>query len=141
MKAVNKSNNPVPSYATRGSSGLDLRAWLPKGSIVIKPGERKLISTGLQVDLMRGYELQIRSRGGLALDHGIVALSAGVDSDYKDEIKVLLFNYGDSDFTINNGDRIAQIVLVRVERLFFDEVPVIDRRDDRGGGFGHTGIN
>ncbi len=143
MKIVNKSNNPLPSYVSKGSSGLDIRAWLPDGSIIIKPGERALVRTGLQIDLIRGFELQIRSRSGLAINNGIIVLNGvgTIDSDFKDEIKVILYNAGTEDFTINSGDRIAQMVLIKVERLFFDEVEEIDRRDDRGGGFGHTGVN
>jgi dUTP pyrophosphatase len=143
MKIVNKSNNPLPSYSSKGSSGLDIRAWLPDGSIIIKPGERALVRTGLQIDLIRGFELQIRSRSGLAINNGIIVLNGvgTIDSDFKDEIKVILYNAGTEDFTINSGDRIAQMVLIKVERLFFDEVEEIDRRDDRGGGFGHTGVN
>lgn len=143
MKIVNKSNNPLPEYATRGSSGMDLRAWLPKEPITMKPGERALIPTGLFIDLIRGFELQIRPRSGLALNYGITVLNTPgtIDADYKDEIKVILINLGDKDFTVNSGDRIAQMVLAKTERLYLDEVSEIDRRDDRGGGFGHTGIN
>ena len=143
MKIVNKSNNPLPEYASRGSSGLDVRAWLPEGPIEIKPGDRVLIPTGLYIDLIRGFELQIRSRSGLALKHGIIVLNGigTIDSDFRDEIKVILYNAGTESFTINSGDRIAQMVLTKVERLFFDVVEELDKRDDRGGGFGHTGIN
>lgn len=143
MKIANKSNNPLPEYSTRGSSGMDIRAWLPEGPITMKPGERALIPTGLYIDLIRGFELQIRARSGLALKHGIAVLNGPgtVDSDFRDEIKVILINLGDKDFTVNSGDRIAQMVLAKTERLYLDEVSEIDRRDDRGGGFGHTGIN
>lgn len=143
MKVVNKSNNPLPAYETRGSSGLDVRAWLPEGPVTIKPGERVLIPTGLYFDLIRGFELQIRSRSGLALKHGIIVLNepATVDSDYNDEVKVILYNAGSEEYTVNSGDRIAQFVLAKVERLYLDVVQEIDRRNDRGGGFGHTGIN
>lgn len=143
MKIKNISNNPLPEYSTRGSSGLDIRAWLPEGPITLKPGERALIPTGLFIDLIRGFELQIRSRSGLALKHGVIVLNGvgTIDSDFKNEIGVILMNLGTEDFTINSGDRIAQMVLMKIERLFLDEVDEIDRRDDRGGGFGHTGIN
>lgn len=143
MKIKNISNNPLPEYATRGSSGMDLRAWLPDGPVTIKPGERVLIGTGLFIDLIRGFELQIRSRSGLALKHGIMVLNSPgtVDSDFRNEIKVILINHGTEDFTVNSGDRIAQMVLAKTERLYLDEVSEIDMRDDRGGGFGHTGIS
>lgn len=143
MKIKNISTNPLPEYASKGDSGMDIRAWLPDGSVVIKPGERVLIPTGLFIDLIRGFELQIRPRSGLALKYGITVLNAPgtIDANYRDEIKVILVNHGQEDFTVNNGDRIAQMVLAKVEKLFFDEVSEIDRRDDRGGGFGHTGIN
>ena len=143
MKIKNISNNPLPEYATRGSSGMDLRAWLPDGPITMKPGERVLIPTGLFIDLIRGFELQIRPRSGLALNYGITVLNTPgtIDSDYKNEIKVILINHGTEDFTVNSGDRIAQMVLAKIERLYLDVVDEIDRRDDRGGGFGHSGIN
>ena len=143
MKIKNISNNPLPEYSTRGSSGMDLRAWLPDGPITMKPGERALIPTGLFIDLIRGFELQIRPRSGLALNYGITVLNTPgtIDSDYKNEIKVILINHGTEDFTVNSGDRIAQMVLAKIERLYLDVVDEIDRRDDRGGGFGHTGIN
>ena len=143
MKIKNISNNPLPEYASRGSSGLDIRAWLPDGPITLKPGERALIPTGLFIDLIRGFELQIRPRSGLALNYGVTVLNTPgtIDSDFKNEIKVILINLGTEDFTVNSGDRIAQMVLAKVERLYLDVVDEIDRRDDRGGGFGHTGIN
>lgn len=143
MKIKNISNNPLPEYATRGSSGMDLRAWLPDGPVTIKPGERVLIGTGLFIDLIRGFELQIRPRSGLALNHGITVLNTPgtIDPGFKDEIKVILINHGTEDFTVNSGDRIAQMVLVKTEKLYLDLVDELDMRDDRGGGFGHTGIS
>lgn len=144
MKIVNKSNNPLPEYATKGSSGMDVRAWFEDGKpVTLKPGEWTVIPTGLYIDLIRGFELQIRARSGLALKHGIAILNGigTIDSDFRDEIKVILINLGKNDFIINSGDRIAQMVLAKTEKLFFDEVLEIDRRNDRGGGFGHTGIN
>lgn len=143
MKIKNISNNPLPEYATRGSSGMDLRAWLPDGPVTIKPGERALIGTGLFIDLIRGFELQIRPRSGLALNHGITVLNTPgtIDPGFKDEIKVILINHGMEDFTVNSGDRIAQMVLVKTEKLYLDLVDELDMRDDRGGGFGHTGIS
>lgn len=143
MKIKNISNNPLPEYATRGSSGMDLRAWLPDGPVTIKPGERVLIGTGLFIDLIRGFELQIRSRSGLALKHGIMVLNSPgtIDPGFRDEIKIILMNLGNEDFTVSNGDRVAQMVLVKTEKLYLDLVDELDMRDDRGGGFGHTGIS
>lgn len=143
MKIKNISNNPLPEYATKGSSGMDLRAWLPEGPVTIKPGERVLIGTGLFIDLIRGFELQIRSRSGLALKHGIIVLNSPgtIDPGYPDEIKIILMNLGNEDFTVNSGDRIAQMVLAKTEKLYLDLVDELDMRDDRGGGFGHTGIS
>lgn len=143
MKIKNISNNPLPEYATKGSAGMDLRAWLPDGPVTIKPGERVLIGTGLFIDLIRGFELQIRSRSGLALKHGIIVLNSPgtIDPGYPDEIKIILINLGNEDFTVNSGDRIAQMVLAKTEKLYPDLVDELDMRDDRGGGFGHTGIS
>lgn len=143
MKIKNISNNPLPEYATRGSSGMDLRAWLPDGPVTIKPGERVLIGTGLFIDLIRGFELQIRPRSGLALNYGITVLNTPgtIDPGFKDEIKIILINLGDKDFTVSSGDRVAQMVLVKTEKLYLDLVDELDMRDDRGGGFGHTGIS
>jgi dUTP pyrophosphatase len=143
MKIKNISNNPLPEYATKGSSGMDLRAWLPDGPVTIKPGERVLIGTGLFIDLIRGFELQIRPRSGLALNYGITVLNTPgtIDPGYKDEIKIILVNLGNEDFTVSSGDRVAQMVLVKTEKLYLDLVDELDMRDDRGGGFGHTGIS
>jgi dUTP pyrophosphatase len=140
VNIINRSANPMPEYATPGSSGFDLRAWL-ETSVVLQPLERKLISTGLFMELPAGYEAQIRPRSGLAFKQGITCLNTPgtVDSDYRGEIKVLLVNLSDSPQEIQNGERIAQMVIMRVERA---EISAVDELGDtlRGeGGFGHTG--
>jgi dUTP pyrophosphatase len=141
IKVVNKSNNPLPSYSTVSSSGMDLRASLSQ-SINIAPGERALVPTGIYIQLPEGYEAQVRPRSGLALKHGITVLNSPgtVDADYRGEIKVLLINLGNSMFTVNGGDRIAQIVFAKYEKGEFVEVDCLDETERGGGSFGHTGV-
>lgn len=141
IKVVNKSNNPLPSYSTVSSSGMDLRASLSQ-SINIAPGERALVPTGIYIQLPEGYEAQVRPRSGLALKHGITVLNSPgtVDADYRGEIKVLLVNLGNSIFTVNGGDRIAQIVFAKYEKGEFVEVDCLDETERADGSFGHTGV-
>lgn len=138
----NKSSNSLPVYATIGSSGLDLRAFLNK-SIVLKPLERYAVPTGLYISIPQGYEAQVRPRSGLAINYGITVLNAPgtIDSDYRGEIKVILINLSDNDFTINNGDKIAQIVFSKYEKIELQLVDELDQTTRNSGGFGHTGIN
>lgn len=129
-------------YATAQSSGMDLRAYLPDGEVVLHPGERKLIPTGIYVQLPENFEMQIRPRSGLALKHGITVLNAPgtVDADYRGEIGVVLINFGNEDFVINDGERIAQGVLsqfVKVVPIYTDK---LDESERGNGGFGHTGV-
>jgi len=133
---------PLPAYASEGSSGLDLRAAVKK-PVVLKPGERKLIPTGLAVSVPAGYEAQIRPRSGLALHHGIGIVNAPgtIDSDYRGEIGIILINWGSEAFTIERGDRIAQMVVAKVCRVNLLEVDDLDFTRRAGGGFGHTGIS
>ncbi|QAT61661.1 dUTP diphosphatase [Acidilutibacter cellobiosedens] len=140
VKIVNKSTLPIPEYKTQNSSGVDLYANI-EGEIVIKPLERKLIPTGIYVEIPEGYEGQIRARSGLALNHGITLTNGigTVDSDYRGEIKVLLINLGKENYTIKRGDRIAQLVLIKYEKILFEEVEEIDETYRGTGGFGHTG--
>ena len=133
----------LPEYATEGAAGMDLRAHLPGGkTIVLEPGERALVPTGLRVELPIGFEAQVRARSGLAVKHGI-GLTNGVgtiDSDYRGEIGVSLINHGQERFTINDGDRIAQLVVARYVKA---ELCRVDTLEDTGrgeGGFGHTGV-
>lgn len=141
IKVQNCSKNDLPTYATHGSSGFDLRADVPRVT-VLPPGERAVIPTGLHFEIPEGYELQVRSRSGLAVKNGIFVLNSPgtVDSDYRDEVCVILCNLGDQNFEIKPGDRIAQGVIVGVEKASLIEVSEVSREEDRGGGFGSTGI-
>ena len=141
VKIVNKSGNRLPEYATDFSAGMDLRAYLEK-EIVMKPLERVLVPTGLYIELPAGYEAQIRPRSGLALQKGITVLNTPgtVDSDYRGEIKVLLINLSDKEVIINNGDRIAQMIISKVEKVEWIETESLNPSCRNEGGFGHTGI-
>lgn len=138
---INKSNNELPSYARVGDAGMDIRAYLeaPK---TLRPMERALIPTGLFLELPDGYEVQVRPRSGLALKHGITVLNTPgtIDSKYRGEIGVILMNLSDEPFTIYPGDRIAQMVFKKVEKAILYQVNKLDEANDRGGGFGHSGI-
>jgi dUTP pyrophosphatase len=141
IKLVNKSHHPLPQYETQASAGVDLRAYVPN-PIVLKPMERALIPTGLYIELPLGVEAQVRSRSGLALKKGISVLNAPgtVDADYRGEIGVILINLSQEDFTVNDGDRIAQLVLARHERATFELVESLSETQRGTGGFGSTGI-
>ena len=141
IKLVNKSHHPLPQYETQASAGVDLRAFVPN-PIVLKPMERALIPTGLYLELPIGVEAQVRSRSGLALKKGISVLNAPgtVDADYRGEVGVILINLSQEDFTINDGDRIAQLVLARHERATFELVETLSETQRGAGGFGSTGI-
>lgn len=131
----------LPVYKTDGSSGADVCAFLPE-PVTLEKGSRALIPTGLRFDIPKTYEIQVRPRSGLALRNGITVLNAPgtIDSDYRGELKVILANFGDGDFTINNGDRIAQIVLCRVDRAGFVPSRSISETARGAGGFGSTGV-
>lgn len=141
VKIVNKSKNELPSYETKGSSGMDIRANLEE-NIVIKPMERKLVPTGIYVEIPEGYEIQVRARSGLALKHGISLVNGigTIDSDYRGEIGIILINLGNEEFIINNGDRIAQLVVIKYERIEFKEVKELTDTARDSGGFGSSGI-
>ncbi len=141
IKVLNTSANEVPAYATEGSSGMDLRAFL-SSPVVLKPMERQLIPTGLFIEIPLGYEAQIRPRSGLALKQGITCLNTPgtIDSDYRGELKVLLVNLGSEEQTITNNDRIAQMVICRVEKAALLLVQQLEDTERGSGGFGHTGI-
>jgi dUTP pyrophosphatase len=138
---INLSSNPLPTYATLGSAGMDIRAFLSE-PITLAPLERKLIPTGLFVQLPENFEIQIRPRSGLALNHGITCLNTPgtIDSDYRGEIKVLLINLSNEHQTISNNDRIAQMILSKTEKAIFNLVEKIDETKRGEGGFGHTGV-
>ena len=140
IKVVNKGHQPLPEYATPQSAGMDLRANI-EAPITLKPMERRLIPTGLYIALPVGYEAQIRPRSGLALKHGITVLNTPgtIDADYRGELMVLLVNFSDSDFIINDGERIAQMVIARHEQGIFEVVETLDDTERGTGGYGHTG--
>ena len=141
IKVVNKGHQPLPKYATPQSAGMDLRANI-EAPITLKPMERRLIPTGLYIALPIGYEVQIRPRSGLALKHGITVLNTPgtIDADYRGELMVLLVNFSDSDFIINDGERIAQMVIARHEQGIFKVVETLDDTERGTGGYGHTGV-
>ena len=140
INVVNRGHQQLPAYATPQSAGMDLRANIEE-PIIIKPLERKLIGTGLHIALPEGYEAQIRPRSGLALKHGLTVLNSPgtVDADYRGEIMVLLINLSDKDFVVNDGERIAQMVVARYEKVSWEEVDVLDETVRGAGGFGSTG--
>ena len=141
IKVVNKGHQPLPQYATPLSAGMDLRANLD-APVVLKPMERKLIPTGMYIALPPGFEAQVRPRSGLALKKGITVLNAPgtVDADYRGEVGVLLINLSGEDFVVNDGERIAQMVIARHEQGEFVEVDVLDETERGEGGYGHTGV-
>lgn len=141
IKVINKGHHPLPAYATSQSAGMDLRANIDE-SITLQPLERQLISTGLYIALPEGYEAQVRPRSGLALKHGITVLNSPgtIDADYRGEIKVLLVNLSQENFVINDGERIAQMVIARHETAVFNEVTELEETERGAGGYGHTGI-
>ena len=143
VKIINRSHHPLPSYATPGSAGMVVRAYLPDGPIVLKTMARALIPTGLYMQLPHGYECQIRPRSGLAIKHGIslVNTPGTVDSDYRGEIGVIMINLGSEDFTINDGERICQMVIKEYTRVDWEPVSRIDETERGEGAFGHTGAN
>ena len=134
-------NLPLPSYATPGSAGVDLRAALGPEGLSIAPGERVLIPTGIALAVPQGYEAQVRPRSGLAIKHGITMLNSPgtIDSDYRGEIKVIAINHGSEPFLVESGERIAQLVISSVARAQWQQVDVLDETDRAAGGFGHTG--
>ncbi|MBO7433312.1 MAG: dUTP diphosphatase [Salinivirgaceae bacterium] len=140
VNIINKSNNQLPAYETASSAGMDLRAFVDT-DVVLKPFERKLIPTGLYIELPDGYEAQIRPRSGLAIKSGITVLNSPgtIDADYRGEIKVILINLSNEDFTIKSGERICQMVIAKHEKAEFIEVETISETERGAGGFGHTG--
>lgn len=140
IRIVNKSTHPLPAYETAHSAGMDLRAFTT-GPVTLKPMERKLIPTGLYIELPEGYEAQVRPRSGLALKHGITVLNSPgtIDADYRGEIGVILINFSDNDFTINDGDRIAQMIVSGHARAELIESDSINNTERGEGGFGHSG--
>jgi dUTP pyrophosphatase len=142
VKIINKSKHPLPSYSTNLSAGMDLRANLDE-AVVLKPLERKLIPTGLFIELPEGYEAQIRPRSGLAVKHGIGVLNSPgtIDADYRGEICVILINLSNDAFEIKDGERICQMIVAAHETVNWIEADVLNETDRGKGGFGHTGKN
>ena len=141
IKIVNKGQQPFPTYATAQSAGMDLRANID-APITLRPMERQLIPTGLHIALPEGFEAQVRPRSGLALKHGITVLNTPgtIDADYRGELKVLLVNFSNTDFVINAGERVAQMVIARYEKVDFEQVTELDDTERGAGGYGHTGV-
>ena len=141
VKVVNKGHQPLPAYATPQSAGMDLRANLD-APVVLKPLERRLIPTGLHIALPAGYEAQVRPRSGLALKKGITVLNTPgtIDADYRGEVGVILVNLSAEEFTVNDGERIAQMVIARHEQAAFTPVEELETSERGEGGFGHTGV-
>ncbi|MCC8155294.1 MAG: dUTP diphosphatase [Tannerellaceae bacterium] len=140
VQIINKSHHPLPQYATSLSAGMDIRANLPE-PVVLQPLERKLIPTGLYISLPEGYEAQMRPRSGLAIKHGITLLNTPgtIDADYRGEIGVILVNLSNEAFTVNDGERICQMVITTHSQIDWNQVEVLDETERGAGGFGHTG--
>ena len=141
IQVINKGHQPLPQYATPQSAGMDLRANLEE-PIILRPLERRLIPTGLHIALPAGYEAQVRPRSGLALKKGITVLNSPgtIDADYRGEVGVLLINLSQEDVVVNDGERIAQMVIARHEQGEFEAVEVLDETERGEGGYGHTGV-
>jgi len=142
IRIINKSKNSLPAYETMHAAGMDLRADV-ETTVTLAPMERKLIPTGLHIELPEGFEAQIRPRSGLAFKFGIgIVNSPGtIDADYRGEIKVLLINFSTEVFEINTGDRIAQMVVAKHEKVDWEEVEVLNETSRGVGGYGHTGVS
>ena len=141
IRIINKSKNALPAYETAHAAGMDLRADIDE-TILLKPMERKLVPTGLHIELPEGFEAQIRPRSGLAFKHGIgIVNSPGtIDADYRGEVKVLLVNLSDQVFEINAGDRIAQMIVAKHEKVNWEQVDTLNETTRGVGGYGHTGV-
>lgn len=141
VRIINKGSQPLPAYATPQSAGMDIRANIEE-AVILKPLQRKLIPTGLFMALPEGYEAQVRPRSGLALKHGVTVLNTPgtIDADYRGEIGVVLVNLSDTDFVVNPGERIAQMVIARYEQANLEVVTELDETERGAGGYGHTGV-
>ena len=140
VKVINTSSNPLPAYATQGSSGMDIRASL-EADLTLQPMERTLVPTGPFIELPEGYEVQVRPRSGLAVKQGITCLNTPgtIDADYRGEIKVILINLSTEPQVIQHGDRVAQMVLQQVDVINWEEATTLEVTGRNAGGFGHTG--
>ena len=141
IQVVNRGHQQLPAYATAQSAGMDLRANLAE-PVVLHPLERRLIPTGLHIALPEGYEAQVRPRSGLALKHGLTVLNSPgtIDADYRGEIGVVLVNLSQEDFVVNDGERIAQMVIAKYEQISWEQVETLDETERGDGGFGHSGV-
>tara|TARA_B110000090_G_scaffold153823_1_gene168850 strand:+ start:213 stop:647 length:435 start_codon:yes stop_codon:yes gene_type:complete len=141
LSIINKSNNSLPKYQTKQSAGLDLCAFLDE-ELILKPMDRKLIGTGLFIALPEGFEAMIRPRSGMAFKHGITVINSPgtIDADYRGEIKIALVNLSQENFTIKNGDRVAQMVVNKYEQVSFNLTDSLDDTERGVGGYGHTGV-
>ncbi|MGN0907865.1 MAG: dUTP diphosphatase [Bullifex sp.] len=142
VKITLKEGAFAPSYESRGSAGADVHAYLPDGAIVIEPGKAAMIPTGIRAAIPDGFELQVRPRSGLALKKSITVLNTPgtIDSDYRGEIGIILINHSGFPFTVNHGDRIAQLVFARYARAVYTVVSELDETERGSGGFGSTGV-
>jgi len=142
IKVRNTSHHPLPQYETAQSAGLDLRAFLPDGPVTMLPMQRSMIPTGLYMELPEGYEAQIRPRSGLAWKKGITVLNSPgtIDADYRGQLCVVLINLSQEPFVVNDGERIAQMIVAPVEQAQWQEVEVLSATERGAGGFGHTGV-
>lgn len=142
VKVINKSNNPLPEYATLLSAGMDLRAFITE-PVILGVLDRSLIPTGLYIEMPEGYEAQVRPRSGLAIKHGITVINSPgtIDADYTGEIGVILINLSNTPFTVEPGERIAQLIFAKYEKANFVEVEELSKTERGEGGFGHTGNN
>ena len=141
VKIINSSHHPMPAYATEHSAGMDVRANL-EAPVTLQPLQRALIPTGLRIELPAGFECQLRPRSGLALKHGIslVNTPGTIDSDYRGEIGVIMINLSDTPFTVNDGERICQMIITRHAQAVWVETDTLDETERGAGGFGHTGV-
>lgn len=141
IRIISKSGR-IPQYATERSAGFDLPAYLPDGDLVLKAGERALVPTGFFMEIPPGYEAQVRARSGLAIKHGIGLVNGigTIDSDYRGEFMVPMINWGKEDFTIKDGDRIAQVVINKYETAEFELTEALSDTERGAGGFGHSGV-
>lgn len=141
VKIINKSTHPLPSYHTEHAAAVDAQAFLPDGSVVLKPFDRVAIPTGLFMAIPVGYELQVRSRSGLSVKHGIVVVNSPgtIDADYRGELQILLGNISNEPYEVRDGDRIAQLVIAKCEQAVWEEVDELDETARGSGGLGHTG--
>jgi dUTP pyrophosphatase len=142
INIINQSSNALPAYATEGAAGMDIRASIEQ-EIRLAPMQRALVPTGIFVEIPPGYEIQVRPRSGLAIKQGITCLNSPgtIDSDYRGEVKIILINLSNEQQVIQHGDRIAQLIVARVEKADLIMVQQLNETDRAAGGFGHTGVN